>query len=178
MTKIANLALLSFMVILTLSARGPAEAQQGSMGFFITSVGLERGGDLGGLDGADRHCETLAQAAGAGGKTWHAYLSTQGPGAINAKDRIGNGPWSNAKGIQIAANVADLHSDNNKINKETGLDEKGMVVKGRGDNPNQHDMLTGTQHDGTAPFRVPTRLAATGRAALTDRVARSSDTMI
>src|SRR5438046_1383313 len=105
MTKIANLALLSFMVLL--SVRGSAEAQQSSMGFFITSVGLGRGGDLGGLDGADRHCETLAQAAGAGGKTWHAYLSTQGPGAINAKDRIGNGPWSNAKGIQIAANVAD-----------------------------------------------------------------------
>lgn len=87
---------------------------------------------------------------GAGGKTWRAYLSTQGPGAINAKDRIGDGPWFNAKGIQIAANVADLHSDNNKINKETGLDERGMTVKGRVDNPNQHDMLTGTQHDGTA----------------------------
>ncbi|MGY4235166.1 hypothetical protein ACVIIW_004113 [Bradyrhizobium sp. USDA 4449] len=150
MTKIVNLALLSSMVLLTSSMRGPAEAQQSSMGFFITSVGLGKGGDLGGLDGADRHCQTLAQAAGAGGKTWHAYLSTQGPGAINAKDRIGSGPWSNAKGIQIAANVADLHSDNNKINKETGLDEKGMVVKGRVDNPNQHDMLTGTQQDGTA----------------------------
>jgi hypothetical protein len=101
------------------------------MGFFITSVGLGRSADLGGLDGADRHCQNLAQAAGAGGKTWHAYLSTQGPGAINAKDRIGDGPWSNAKAIQIAANLDDLHSDNNKINKETGLDEKGMVVKGR-----------------------------------------------
>ena len=120
------------------------------MSFFITSVGLDKGGDLGGLEGADRHCQSLAQAVGAGGKTWRAYLSTQGPGAVNAKDRIGNGPWLNAKGVQIAANVADLHSDNNKINKETALDEKGMVVKGRGDTPNQHDMLTGTQHDGTA----------------------------
>lgn len=150
MTKMSNLALLSSTLLLTLSASGPAEAQQSSMSFFITSVGLGRGGDLGGLDGADRHCQSLAQAVGAGGKTWRAYLSTQGPGAINAKDRIGNGPWFNAKGIQIAANVADLHSDNNKINKETGLDERGMTVKGRVDNPNQHDMLTGTQHDGTA----------------------------
>ncbi|MGA7387077.1 MAG: lectin, partial [Pseudolabrys sp.] len=105
------------------------------MSFFITSVGLGKGGDLGGLAGADRQCQSLAQAAGAGSKTWHAYLSTQGPGGVNAKDRIGNGPWSNAKGVQIAANVADLHSSNNKINKETGLDETGMAVKGRSDTP-------------------------------------------
>lgn len=150
MIKIANFAPLPSILLLTLSASGSAEAQQRSMSFFITSVGLGRGGDLGGLDGADRHCQSLAQAVGAGGKTWRAYLSTQGPGAINAKDRIGNGPWFNAGGIQIAANVADLHSVNNKINKETGLDEKGMTVKGRVDTPNQHDMLTGTQHDGTA----------------------------
>jgi hypothetical protein len=84
-----------------------------------------------------------------GGKTWHAYLSTQGQAGVNAKDRIGNGPWFNAKGVQIASNIADLHN-NNKINKETGLDERGMAVKGRGDTPNQHDMLTGTQQDGTA----------------------------
>ena len=90
------------------------------------------------------------QAAGAGNKTWRAYLSTQGSAPVNAKDRIGRGPWFNAKGVQIAASVADLHSDNNKINKETALDEKGMTVKGRGDTPNQHDMLTGTQHDGMA----------------------------
>ena len=102
------------------------------MSFFITSVGLGKGGDLGGLEGADRQCQSLAQAAGAGSKTWRAYLSTQGPGGVNAKDRIGNGPWFNAKGVQIAANVADLHSNNNKINKETGLDEMGMAVKGRG----------------------------------------------
>ena len=120
------------------------------MSFFITSVGLDKGGDLGGLAGADRHCQSLAQAAGAGGKAWRAYLSTQGAGGVNAKDRIGTGPWVNAKGARIAANVAELHSDANKINKETGLDEKGMPVKGRGDTPNQHDILTGTQQDGTA----------------------------
>jgi len=91
-----------------------------------------------------------AQAAGAGSKTWRAYLSTQGAGGVNAKDRIGNGPWSNAKGVQIASNVADLHSSNNKINKESALDEKGMTVNGRGDTPNRHDILTGTQQDGTA----------------------------
>ena len=126
-----------------------AVAQQAPMNFFVTSVGLGKGGDLGGLEGADRHCQNLAQAAGAGSKTWRAYLSTQGAGSANAKDRIGNGPWVNAKGVQIAASVADLHSTNNKINKESGLDEKGMPVKGRGDTPNQHDILTGSQQDGT-----------------------------
>jgi len=92
---------------------------------------------------------SLAEAAGVGGKTWHAYLSTQGQAGVNAKERIGNGPWFNAKGVQIASNIADLHN-NNKINKETGLDERGMAVNGRGDTPNQHDMLSGTQQDGTA----------------------------
>jgi hypothetical protein len=120
------------------------------MSFFVTSVGLNKGGDLGGLAGADAHCQALAQAAGAGAKTWHAYLSTQGPSGVNAKDRIGAGPWVNAKGVQIAASVADLHSDNNKINKDTALDEKGTPVKGRADTPVQHDMLTGSQRDGTA----------------------------
>ena len=133
-----------------LFAGTPSFAQQAPMSFFVTSIGLGKGGDLGGLEGADRHCQSLAQAAGAGSKTWHAYLSTQGSGGVNAKDRIGSGPWFNAKGIQIAANLTDLHSDGNKINKETALDERGMTVKGRGDTPNQHDMLTGTQHEGTA----------------------------
>src|SRR3954470_12801900 len=128
----------------------PLQAQQNQMSFFVASVGLGKGGDLGGLQGADRQCQSLAQAAGVGSKTWHAYLSTQGQGGINAKDRIGNGPWVNAKGVQIASSVADLHSANNKINKETALDEKGNGIKGRGDTPNQHDMLTGTQQDGTA----------------------------
>jgi hypothetical protein len=149
MTKAVSLPLIASITFLTLGITGPVQAQQ-SMTFFVTSVGLGKGGDLGGLEGADRHCQSLAQAAGAGSKTWRAYLSTQGSGGVNAKARIGNGPWFNAKGMQIAANVADLHGDNNKINKETALDEKGMTVKGRGDTPNQHDMLTGTQRDGTA----------------------------
>jgi hypothetical protein len=147
MAKITTLAAASAFCLFTGT---PALAQQGPMSFFVTSVGLGKGGDLGGLDGADRHCQSLAQAVGAGSKRWHAYLSTQGSGGVNAKDRIGNGPWFNAKGIQIAANLMDLHTDSNKINKETALDERGMTVKGRGDTPNQHDMLTGTQHEGTA----------------------------
>jgi hypothetical protein len=147
MTRIAAFALVSGLCVL---AEGYAYAQQAPMSFFVTSVGLGKGGDLGGLAGADRHCQSLAQAVGAGSKTWRAYLSTQGSGGVSAKDRIGNGPWFNAKGVQVAANLADLHSDKNKINKETALNEKGMVVNGRGDTPNQHDMLTGTQQNGTA----------------------------
>ena len=150
MTKAMSSAVIASIAFLVFGVSAPGQAQESGMSFFITSVGLGKGGDLDGLEGADRHCQSLAQAAGAGNKTWRAYLSTQGPGGVNAKDRIGNGPWFNARGVQIAANVADLHSDNNKINKETGLDEKDMAVKGRGDTPNQHDMLTGTQHDGTA----------------------------
>ena len=129
-----------FFAVFIFDASVSSQAQQRAMSFFVTSVGLGKGGDLGGLEGADRHCQTLAQAVGAGNKTWRAYLSTQGSGGINAKDRIGNGPWFNAKGVEIAANVADLHSDNNKINKETALDEKGMVVPGRVDTPNKHDI--------------------------------------
>ena len=137
-------------------AAGAAHAQSvpaTNMSFFVTSTNPGQGGNLGGLAGADRHCQSLAQAAGAGAKTWHAYLSSQLAGstpAVNARDRIGPGPWVNASGVQIAANVADLHSDNNKINKASALDEKGNPIKGRGDKPNQHDILTGSQHDGTA----------------------------
>ena len=101
------------------------------------------------LAGADKHCQMLAQSAGAGGKTWHAYLSTQGPGAVNARDRIGGGPWQNAKGTVIAKNVAELHGTNN-LTKQTALTEKGEMVNGRGDTPNMHDILTGAQPDGTA----------------------------
>lgn len=126
-----------------------AEAQQNKMTFFVTSVGPGKGADLGGLKGADAHCQKLAKAAGSK-KTWRAYLSTQGKGAVNARDRIGKGPWQNAKGEVIAKNVADLHSDNNKINKQTALNEKGEGVNGRGDQPNRHDILTGSQPDGTA----------------------------
>jgi hypothetical protein len=125
--------------------------------FFVTSVGSGKGGDLGGLAGADAHCADLAKAAGLAAKTWHAYLSTSGPGGVNAKDRIGKGPWYNVKGVMIASSVDDLHSPNNKINKENGLTEKGGLVNTIGDTPNTHDMLTGTNDQGTlqAPLPVP-----------------------
>lgn len=137
---------------------GGSQAQQGppqfpSMTFFITSAASPKGGDLGGLAGADKICQDLAAKAGAGTKTWHAYLSTQatnGATAVNAKDRIGSGPWVNAKGVQIAASVADLHSANNKIGPETGLAENGRIPPNRINTINQHDIMTGTQADGTA----------------------------
>jgi hypothetical protein len=129
---------------------GPA-----GMTFFVTSVGSGRGGDLGGIDGADKHCQSLAQAAGAGGRTWRAYLSTQGKtltdtNVVHARDRIGPGPWHNAKGVLIARNVEHLHSDANNITKETAIDERGRPVNGRTEKPNKHDMLTGSRPDGTA----------------------------
>ena len=127
----------------------PAIAQQSNLTFFVTSSNPGKGADLGGLEGADRFCQQLAAAAGAGGKTWRAYLSTQGSGAVNAKDRIGKGPWQNAKGVVVAKDVSELHGTN-KLTKDTALTEKGEVVKGRGDQPNEHDVLTGTQPDGTA----------------------------
>jgi len=130
-------------------AAAPAEAQQSDMSFFVTSAGPGKGADLGGLAGADRQCKILADRVGAGSKTWHAYLSTQGPDAVNARDRIGKGPWKNVKGVVIAKDVANLHGDNN-LNKQTALTETGGVVNGYGDKPNMHDILTGTQADGTA----------------------------
>ncbi len=129
-----------------------AHAQQANMTFFVTSVGLQKGGDLGGLAGADKHCQDLAAAAGAGSKTWHAYLSTSASGggaAVNARDRIGRGPWQNAKGVVVAKSVDELHGANN-LTKQTSLNEKGGVVNGRGDTPNMHDALTGSQPDGRA----------------------------
>jgi hypothetical protein len=120
-----------------------------NLGFFITSVGSGKGADLGGLEGADKHCQALAQAAGGGGRTWRAYLSAGGAKAVNAKDRIGTGPWQNVKGVVVATSVADLHSDANKLSKENSLTEKGAVVNGRGDTPNTHDILTGSNLDGT-----------------------------
>ncbi len=134
---------------LAIVVAAPAMAQQASMSFFVTSTGVGNGANLGGLDGADKHCQTLAASAGAGAKTWHAYLSTQGQGAVNARDRIGKGPWVNAKGATIAKDVADLHGTNN-LTKQTALSEKGEVINGRGDQPNRHDILTGSQPDGTA----------------------------
>jgi hypothetical protein len=119
----------------------------------VTSAGPGNGANLGGLEGADKQCQTLAAAAGATAKTWRAYLSAQaadGKPAVNARDRIGKGPWQNAKGVVIAKNVADLHSASNNLTKQTALSEKGEVINGRGDTPNRHDALTGTQSDGTA----------------------------
>ena len=134
-------------------AGAPARAQSADTSFFLTSNGIGNGGNLGGLAGADNQCQTLAQAAGAGAKTWRAYLSTQaadGAPAVNARDRIGKGPWKNAKGTVVAKDVADLHSASNNLTKQTALSEKGEVINGRGDSPNRHDVLTGSQADGTA----------------------------
>jgi hypothetical protein len=125
------------------------------MTFFVTSAGPGKGGDLGGLEGADRHCQALASAAGAGSRTWRAYLSTQAtaindPNAVHARDRIGSGPWHNAKGVLVARSVEELHSARNNVTKETALDEKGNPVNGRTDKPIKHDILTGSRPDGTA----------------------------
>ena len=126
-----------------------------NMTFFLTSAGPGNGANLGGLDGADQHCQSLAKAAGAGDRTWRAYLSTQGnalndPKVVHARDRIGSGPWHNAKGVRVASNVRDLHSSRSNVNKETALDEKGQMVNGRTEKPNKHDILTGSRPDGTA----------------------------
>jgi len=145
--KTTRLALMCAAVAV-MALAGSAQSQN-AMTFFVTSAGPGDGGNLGGLDGADRHCTTLATAAGATGKTWRAYLSTQGANAVNAKDRIGRGPWQNAKGTVIAKDVAELHGTNN-LTKQTALNEKGEVINGRGDTPNRHDILTGSQADGTA----------------------------
>jgi hypothetical protein len=145
----AGLALIPLSV---LGISGCADAQQNRMTFFVTSVGSGKGADLGGLAGADQHCQNLAQAVGAGNRTWHAYLSTAAtataPG-INAIDRIGRGPWQNAKGVVVATDIENLHGANN-LTKQTNLTEKGTVVNGRGDTPNTHDMLTGSQRNGLA----------------------------
>jgi hypothetical protein len=146
---------------------GQAQQQQQQpppqpMGFFVTSKGVGDGANLGGLAGADRHCQTLAQAAGAGNRTWRAYLSQTGAGAVlplNARDRIGRGPWYNSRGALIAANVEELHGDfqrdRNNIRKPTALDEKGETVKGVGDTPNEHDVLTGSDSHGRALIGRP-----------------------
>ena len=130
------------------------EAGPGGMTFFVTSAGPGKGADLGGLEGADQHCQKLAAAAGAGARTWRAYLSSQNakfndPQFVNARDRIGTGPWRNAQGVVVARNVDELHSERNNVTKETALDERGQVVNGRGDTPNRHDVLTGSRPDGT-----------------------------
>jgi hypothetical protein len=149
---VSRLCLAAAAAAVVLVAANAAHAQAANTSFFVTSVGIGNGANLGGLAGADNHCQTLAQAAGAGAKTWHAYLSTQaaeGKAGENARDRIGKGPWQNAKGMVIAKDVAELHGANN-LTKQTALSEKGDVNNGRGDTPNRHDMLTGSQSDGAA----------------------------
>lgn len=136
-----------FAAALLACSAGGAFAQDTSMSFFVTSVNPGKGGDLGGLAGADAYCKTLATAVGQGDKNWRAYLSTD---VENARDRIGKGPWFNAKGDKIADDVASLHGDGNNMTKQTDLDENGKVINGRGDKPNRHDMLTGSRPDGTA----------------------------
>lgn len=143
--KTRTLTLLVAAALITL----PAAAQD--LSFFITSVGSKDGANLGGLKGADAHCADLAKAAGSSGKTWRAYLSaTEGGKVVHARDRIGSGPWYNAKGVMVAKNVDDLHSDNNKLSKDNSITEKGDVVNGRGDSPNMHDILTGSDLQGRA----------------------------
>ena len=131
--------------LVLLAATGSAFAHSEQTSFFVTSVNPGDGGDLGGLEGADAYCSELAEAAGIEGKTWRAYLSSS---AEDARDRIGNGPWYNVKGVKVAENVDDLHSENNKLNKENSLTETGEIVSGRGDTPNRHDILTGSDLEG------------------------------
>ncbi len=156
MHKTMRYSLLASAAVL-FGVAGSAQAQQvpqaPNMTFFVTSVGSGKGCDLGGLAGADAHCQTLAATAGAGNKAWRAYLSsseTPTAKAVNARDRIGKGPWQNAKGVVVATNVEDLHSANNKLNSDNSLTERGTRIAGFGYTPNYHDILTGSQADGTA----------------------------
>ena len=149
-----TLTVLAAAIVAGASAMVAAGASgQNQMSFFITSAGSGDGANLGGLAGADKHCQALAAAAGAGNRTWRAYLSATASGnqpAVDARDRIGTGPWRNVKGVQVAASVDDLHSDKNLLSKENSLTEKGTVVNGRGDTPNRHDILTGSDLQGRA----------------------------
>src|SRR6516162_3879084 len=153
MKRPIGFSLLTSAALLSVAPWLSAQAQQQTpqspnMTFFVTGAGPGKGGDLGGIEGADRYCQELAQRAGAGSKTWHAYLSTQaadGKPAINARDRIGRGPWQNFKGEIVAQSVDDLHSDKNKLNMQTSLTERGAMIPGVGYAPNRHDALTGSQ---------------------------------
>ena len=151
MNKKLGLSLLAALATVALGATASVQAQLASMTFFVTSVGKGNGADLGGLEGADAHCLALARAAGSTQTNWGAYLSTTEPGGaagVNARDRIGKGPWQNTKGVVVAKSVEDLHSDSNNINKQTALTEKGEMVSGRGDPVNTHDILTGSDPQG------------------------------
>jgi hypothetical protein len=140
---------LTFTILLCAAMAVSLPAQDQPMGFFVTSAGSGNGGNLGGIEGADKQCQALAAKAGAGNREWRAYLSTSGPGSVNARDRIGAGPWYNAKGQLIAANVAELHSDKVNIGNDTALDEQGRPINMEGA-PNRHDILTGSTPEGTA----------------------------
>lgn len=150
--------LLAVSILLAAASAAGAAQETAPMTFFLTSEARGTGGELGGLDGADRICQALATEAGAGDRTWRAYLSTVGLGdapAVNARDRIGPGPWHNAEGVLVARDLEHLHSDTANLNKETALTESGAVVNGRGDAPNRHDILTGSRLDGTAYAASP-----------------------
>jgi hypothetical protein len=156
-SRIVKAAWLAVGAALVGGCAGMQASQPGprDMTFFVTSAGPGNGANLGGVEGADAHCASLAKAAGAGDRQWRAYLSTQStalndPKFVNARDRIGTGPWRNAKGVVIARNVDDLHSASNNLTKETAIDEKGQMVNGRTEKPNKHDILTGSRPDGTA----------------------------
>jgi len=155
-----RIVVFGFALALIAPGASKVDAQANTMTFFITSAGPGKGGDLGGIAGADAHCAALAKAAGAPAtRVWRAYLSTD---KEHAKDRIGTGPWVNAKGVTVATSVADLHSDANKLSKENSLTEKGAVVNGRGDKPNQHDILTGTNLDGTSSGKTCNNWTSSG----------------
>src|SRR2546425_276437 len=153
MNMTMRLSVVASAALMLLGMSGTVQAQQQApnMTFFVTSAGPGKGADLGGLEGADRHCQQLAATVGAGGKTWRAYLSTNAAaGSVNARDRIGNGPWQNSKGTVIATSVADLHSANSKLGRDNSLPERGTIVAGVGFTPNQHDALTGSPAEGRA----------------------------
>ena len=149
--RISAAGILVPAVLMGAAVAPTVQAQQPNMTFFVTSTGSGKGGDLGGLDGADAHCAALAKAAGAKATNWHAYLSTNLPGGdqgVDARSRIGKGPWQNAKGVVVGKSIDDLHSGHNNLNKQTALTDKGEMVKGRGDTPNEHDILTGSDAGG------------------------------
>ncbi|MGY4827036.1 hypothetical protein ACVNIS_00510 [Sphaerotilaceae bacterium SBD11-9] len=159
---------LALSLVVAVAAACSSMAPKSPMTFFVTSTGNGQGANFGGLAGADKHCQSLADAAGAGQRTWHAYLSanaTLTAPAVNARDRIGSGPWQNAKGDVIATSVADLHSANNKLTKQTALTEKGALINGRGDTPNQHDVLTGSTADGVAAAQTCNNWTTSGEGA-------------
>jgi hypothetical protein len=180
MSRYIGLVLLSFAPLAaTLVSDAAAQQKPAGQrpGFFITSSGSGNGGDLGGLAGADKRCQTLAMATGAGNRTWRAYLSTNGAGGVNARDRIGSGPWHNVKGVAVAQNLAELHSDKANINNDTGLDEQGRTINSQG-GPNRHDMLTGSTTAGMATEMTCQNWTSSGPGQATvghhDRLARGN----